>query len=137
MASADLETLAYERAVYGAEEVTIRNGEIVEVKRKPSDAMLRLLLIGSNRKKYGYAGAAQRKAIEKELRAKILEEMATEQPSIEDVRDEVLARLEAIRSHEQSQGKHVLAPWGGLVPPGYRITWEGEGEEPGAGDPAG
>src|SRR5205085_11727718 len=64
-AAKPIETLAWERATIGAEEVVIRDGKIVQVKRKPSDAMLRMLLMASNPKKHGRMAAERRKAIEK------------------------------------------------------------------------
>ena len=52
-AASHLELIAYERATIGAEEVTTRNGAVVQTRRKPSDAMLRLLLQASNPAKFG------------------------------------------------------------------------------------
>jgi len=73
-AAGAVEALAWERATVGGEEMVIRGGEVVQVRRKPSDAMLRMLLQASNPKKYGRMAATRRKAIEKELRAKIAAE---------------------------------------------------------------
>lgn len=77
LAAGALETLAWERAVKGAPETVIRNGEVVQVKVKPSDAMLRLLLQASNPKKFGRLGGsrASRKQIERELRARVTAEV--------------------------------------------------------------
>src|SRR4051812_395303 len=43
-AAGRLEALAWERATVGADETLIRDGAVVQVRRKPSDAMLRLLM---------------------------------------------------------------------------------------------
>ena len=48
-----LENTAWRRAVEGVEEKIWRDGKLVQVKVKRSDAMLRLLLQAANPKKYG------------------------------------------------------------------------------------
>jgi hypothetical protein len=67
------ETLAWQRATEGAPEQVIRNGELVQIKVKPSDAMPGMLPRASNPKKYGRLsrGGATRKQIERKLRRKI------------------------------------------------------------------
>jgi hypothetical protein len=79
MAATELEAIAFQRATEGAEETVIRNGKVAWVRKKPSDAMLRTLLQGSNPAKYRAGGggdsAALRAQIEKELRPKIEAEM--------------------------------------------------------------
>ncbi|MFL6856357.1 MAG: hypothetical protein ACJ8EB_00450 [Allosphingosinicella sp.] len=72
-AAGKLETLAWERATVGADETLIRDGAIVQVRRKPSDAMLRLLMQASEPAKYG--GTMSRPADEKALRAAIEQEL--------------------------------------------------------------
>jgi hypothetical protein len=82
-----LEALAWERATVGADETVIRGGEVVQVKRKPSDAMLRLLMQASAPERFGPTmgrgggpgggedDAALRRRIEAELRPRIEAEM--------------------------------------------------------------
>jgi hypothetical protein len=79
-ASRPLETLAWQRATEGTPETVIRGGEVVQIKVKPSDAMMRLLLQASNPKKYGRLsrGGATRRQIEKALRKRIEAEVRVE-----------------------------------------------------------
>lgn len=79
-ASQPLETLAWQRATEGAPETIIRNGEVVQIKVKPSDSLMRLLLQASNPKKYGRTsrGGASRRQIEKQLRKTIEAEVRVE-----------------------------------------------------------
>ena len=104
-----LENTAWQRATVGGEEKLYRNGELVQVKVKPSDSMLRLLLQARHPKKYGRLsrGGATRKQIEKRLRkqieAEIRDRIAAEQPSMEEVQDEVIRRIRAIRDHRQRE----------------------------------
>jgi len=80
-AAGKLEAIAWERATVGGDETLIRGGAVVEVRRKPSDAMLRLLMQASEPDKYGATMGrrvdekALRAAIEKELRPKIEAEL--------------------------------------------------------------
>lgn len=92
-ASQPLETLAWQRATEGAPEKTIRNGEVVQIKVKPSDAMMRLLLQASNPKKYGRLsrGGPTRKQIERKLRSKIEAEVRAK------VQGELVASDEEVR----------------------------------------
>lgn len=120
IAAVDLEAIAYERGVYGAEQVTIRNGEVVEVKRKPSDAMLRLLLIGSNRKKYGRLGAVgkrrleawERKRIEKEVRARIAAEDVW---SFDEAMEVIDRKLISFQNRQVQEGTSVRLHDGTVV----------------------
>lgn len=91
-AARPLETLAWQRATEGAPEKVIRNGEVVQIKVKPSDAMLGMLLRASDPKKYGRVsrGGATRKQIEKKLRRKIEAEIR------ESMRRELVASDEEV-----------------------------------------
>jgi hypothetical protein len=73
-----IETLAWQRAVEGAPETVIRGGEVVQIKMKPSDAMLGMLLRASAPEKYAPQAAALREQIEKELRPRIEAEVRAE-----------------------------------------------------------
>jgi AcrR family transcriptional regulator len=79
-AAAPLETLAWQRATEGAPETIIRKGEVVQVKIKPSDAMLGMLLRASNPKKFGRVsrGGPSRRQIERKLRKTIEAEVRAE-----------------------------------------------------------
>jgi len=92
-AARPLETLAWERATKGAPEKVIRNGEVVQIKVKPSDSMLGMLLRASDPKKYGRLsrGGATRKQIERKLRRKI------EAETRETMRRELVASDEEVK----------------------------------------
>lgn len=140
LAAASLERLAYDRAVTGAEEVVIREGKIVAIKRKPSDAMLRMLLQGANPAKYGrtagerQASAAMRRRMKDELRAEI--EAERDEPPIEEVRARVLERLDRIEAHHREErlaAGYREAPEDypdekrrTLIPPGWALVREGD-----------
>lgn len=102
-AAKPLETLAWQRATEGAPEKVIRNGEVVQIKVKPSDAMLGMLLRASDPKKYGRLsrGGATRKQIEKKLRKKIeaetREKMRRELVASDEEVSEALVK--ALRAH--------------------------------------
>lgn len=77
-----LEAIAWQRATVGADETVIRDGKVVQVKRKPSDAMLRLVMQASDPERYGGPMTrsaddigALRRRIEAELRPRIEAEM--------------------------------------------------------------
>jgi hypothetical protein len=104
-AAGAVETLAWERATIGADEVTIRDGAVVQIRRKPSDAILRLLLMASNPRKYGRMAAWRRKAIEKETRERLRAEIEAQVrgewhrrhvASREEVEAELVERLDAL-----------------------------------------
>jgi uncharacterized protein (DUF2336 family) len=92
-AAKPLETLAWQRATEGAPEKVIRNGEVVQIKVKPSDAMLGMLLRASDPRKYGRLsrGGATRKQIERKLRRKI------EAETRETMRRELVASDEEVK----------------------------------------
>ena len=79
-AAQPLETLAWQRATEGAPETIIRGGEVVQIKVKPSDSLMRLMLQASNPKKYGRLsrGGATRRQIERALRKRIEAEVRVE-----------------------------------------------------------
>lgn len=107
LAGGALEKIAWQRAVTGAPETLIRNGAVVQIRVKPSDAMLRLLLQASNPDKFGRSGGLSRREIERHLRRRIeaeWREQAAQAPAIEEVRSAILERLDAIGRHEAQQG---------------------------------
>jgi hypothetical protein len=133
MASTPIELTAYERAVVGIEEDVIRGGKVVGTRIRRSDYMLRVMLQGSNPKKYGPRPGFKRKRLlkfeRKQIEREVAARMQAQEPSIEAVRDDVLARLRAIREHRQDkrrdQGWTELG-CGVWVPPGW--VWTGDGD---------
>ena len=135
------EITAWQRAVEGVEQPFACGGE-VHIRRRYSDGLLRLLLQGSNPKKYGANPGFKRKRLlrherkqmEREIRAELAARAAESMPSIEEVRDSVLRRIAAIARHEEP--KKLAAGWtksaeGHWIPPGY--VWVGLPE--GSGEP--
>ena len=131
MANLPLELAAWERGVTGIAEEVIRGGKVVGTRMRRSDSILRLLLQGSNPKKYGARPGFsrkrlmkwERKRMEKEIRASIRED----EVPIEEVRSEIMRRIDNIRRHEEPA--KLAAGWtktkgGGLIPPGW--TWSGD-----------
>jgi hypothetical protein len=99
-AAQPLEALAWQRATQGAPETIIRGGEVVQIKVKPSDSVLRLLLQASNPKKYGRLsrGGPSRRQIERKLRKTIEAEARAEAQrglvaSNEEVREALIKAL--------------------------------------------
>lgn len=122
-----VELTAWQRAVEGVEQEFACGGEI-HVRRRYSDGLLRLLLQGSNPKKYGPNPGFKRKRLlkherkqmEKELRAVIEAEMRPR--SLDEMRGSILRKLSAIDRHRTSQ--RLAAGWtrtedGHWIPPGY------------------
>ena len=106
-AARPLEALAWKRAVEGVETRKYRNGELVEVIVKPSDAMLRLLLQATNPGKYAPGPAKQREALEKELREKIKlerEDPAVRRKRARELRAKILQRLSEINRQMGGDG---------------------------------
>ena len=127
MSGTPVELTAWQRAVEGVEQEFACGGQVY-VRRRYDAGLLRLLLQGSNPKKYGPRPGFkrkrllkhERKQIEREIRAAISAE--TPEPSIEQVRADVLRRLDAIERHEEPQKLAegwTKSPDGHWVPPGY------------------
>ena len=112
MASSRIETLAWERAVIGIEEPVWHYGKLVGTRIKRSDSIFRLLLIGSNRKKYGPVVApgrkrlakAERKRIEHEVRAELTGGVRLRKPSLEEVRRDAEAAVAAHARRMKGEG---------------------------------
>ncbi|HEX8669276.1 MAG TPA: hypothetical protein VF727_12990 [Allosphingosinicella sp.] len=144
MSATPLELTAWQRAVEGVEQEFACGGQ-VHVRRRYDGSLLRLLLQGSNPKKYGARPGFKRRRQEKRER-KRAERLrgrarAVEEMPIEDVRAEVLRRIKAIRGHRErnrlAQG-WTQTPDGDWIPPGYGPIpgWQGPGEgSEGAGTP--
>jgi AcrR family transcriptional regulator len=114
-ASQPLETLAWQRATEGAPETIIRGGEVVQIKVKPSDSLMRLLLQASNPKKYGRLarGGATRRQIERKLRKTIEAEVRAEIEAkrggpprdVKVLIAEISARLAEIKAEEAEKAR--------------------------------
>jgi hypothetical protein len=133
MASTPIELTAYERAVVGYEEPIIRGGKVVGTRIKRSDYMLRVLLQGSNPKRYGPRPGFsrkrllkfERKQIEREVRAELEERPTSFEDAIVHL-DRALDHFgDRIHDRRREQGWTDLG-CGVWVPPGW--VWTGEGD---------
>lgn len=125
-ASQPLETLAWQRATEGAPEKVIRGGEVVQIKVKPSDSLMRLMLQASNPKKYGRlsrGGAtrrqiekALRKRIEAEVRVEVEEKMRGPRRDVKIVFEEITARLAQIEAEQAAEAEAARRAQGGEGP---------------------
>lgn len=134
MSATPLELTAWTRAVEGVEREFACGGQ-VHVRRIYSDSLLRLLLQGSNPKKYGARPGFTRKQLAKAERRQIRREVEAEarlggkykrHRSPEEVKASILRKLTAI--HRQQEPERLAAGWtkspdGVWVPPGY--AWVG------------
>lgn len=125
MAAVPIELSAWERAVVGVEEEVIQYGKVVGTKLKRSDSVMRLLLQGADRKKYGprpsftrkQLMAHEREEIERQVRAEL-----TRLPNDEEVREALATRLAAFGARQSAE--RLAAGWvetedGHLIPPGW------------------
>jgi AcrR family transcriptional regulator len=129
MCAVPVELTAWERAVDGIDQQFACGGE-VHVRRRYSDGLLRLLLQGSNPKKYGARPGFtrkrllrhERKRMEKEIRAEIEEEIRAGEPSLDQAVDSIMTKIEAIERHEEPiklSAGWTRSPDGHWIPPGY------------------
>ena len=127
VAGTPAELTAWSRAVEGVEQEFACGGQ-VHVRRRYSDGLLRLLLQGSNPKKYGPNPGFRRKRIlkhvrkqmERELRAELEEKLRPR--SLDEMRASILRKLGGIERHREP--KRLAAGWtktgdGHWIPPGY------------------
>jgi hypothetical protein len=117
-AAAPLETIAWQRAVIGAEEKVIRDGVVVQIKVKPSDAMLRLLLQAADPDKYGRMSPGGE--TKHQIEARVRREIAAEEESPEEALATFLAKLEEIEARPDPcpEGWWV-GPSGRFIPDGW------------------
>ena len=113
LAAVSLERLAFDRAVTGAEEVVMRDGKVAMTRRKPSDAMLRMLLQGADPGKYGrtagerQASEAARRRMKDELRPELFKEFMggrTHEELVDDTFNKLERVLEGERKAQRAQG---------------------------------
>ena len=112
IAGSEVALTAWERAVKGVEEPFACGGQVY-TRRKYSDSLLRLLLIGSNRKKYGpHPGFGRKRLMKherKRLEDEIHAEMLAKRRPIEEIRESILRKAEAIERHRAP--KKLAAGW--------------------------
>lgn len=149
MAGASVELTAWERAVEGVEEEIAVGGKMVK-RRRYDSGLLRLLLQGSNPKKYGPRPGFtrkrllrhERKQMAREIRAEIEMESHPKGPpqrTFEEAVESIMTKIAAIERHREPQklaAGWTRSPDGHWIPPGYApiVGWAppdgSEGDEP-------
>jgi hypothetical protein len=104
MASTDVELEAWRRGVVGVEEEVIAYGKVVGTRIRRSDAILRLLLQGSNRKKYGPRPGFTRKQLLAAERKQLQRE------ADEKARAKLLAHIEDFTRKRRQRESEAAAP---------------------------
>ncbi len=148
MSGTPLELTAWTRAVEGVEREFACGGQVY-TRRIYSDSLLRLLLQGSNPKKYGQRPGFTRKQLAKAERRQIRREVEADyrlggkyarHRSGEEIKASILRKFAAIDRHEEP--KKLAAGWtktadGHWAPPGYGWVGLPEGWAPPPGMPPG
>jgi hypothetical protein len=135
MSATPVEITAWQRAVEGIEQKFACGGE-VRVRRRYADGLLRLLLQGSNPRKYGPRPGFKRKHLLKHERKRIEREVRAEQAEwlkarpIDKVTESIIGKVEAIERHKAPE--KLAAGWtksadGHWIPPGF--AWVGPPED--------
>jgi hypothetical protein len=131
MASAELDMIAWTRATQGCEEKVYRDGELVYVRVKPSDSILRLLMQGANPEKYGRTGQLPQpkdKELMKRLKREAKREVraayeAGNGEALVEQGTALLGMLKRRRQRERLAAGWTAGPDGQLVvPPGWRMV---------------
>jgi AcrR family transcriptional regulator len=129
MCAVPVEITAWERAVDGVDQPFACGGE-VHVRRRYSDGLLRLLLQGSNPKKYGARPGFtrkrllkfERKRMEKEIKAELRAAQREHERTPEQITETIIARIEAIKRHDEPAklaAGWTKSPEGHWILPGY------------------
>jgi hypothetical protein len=129
MCATPVELTAWQRAVEGVEQEFACGGQ-VHVRRRYDSGLLRLLLQGSNPKKYGprpgfkrkHLLRHERKRMEREIRAEIEARVEAERPTFDDAMVQLDQALDAFGARQEP--KKLAAGWtkspdGDWIPPGY------------------
>ena len=125
MAAVPIELTAWQRAVEGVEQEFACGGQI-HVRRRYDPGLLRLLLQGSNPKKYGPRPGFTRKRLMRHERKQLEREVRAENmlkvPTLESVRESIAAKVRAITGHRHAE--RLADGWtqtaeGRWIPPGY------------------
>jgi hypothetical protein len=129
MSGTPLELTAWQRAVDGVEEKFVVAGK-VEVRTRYSEGMLRMLLQGSNPRKYGPRPGFKRKRLlkherkqmEREIRAELNAKMEEKRMSFDEAVDKLDRQITAMALAEEPQkfaAGWTKSPDGHWIPPGY------------------
>ncbi|MEA3061355.1 MAG: hypothetical protein QOJ94_1136 [Sphingomonadales bacterium] len=129
MCAVPVELTAWERAVDGVDQQFACGGE-VHVRRRYSDSLLRLLLQGSNPKKYGARPGFtrkrllkfERKRMEKEIRAEIRAAQGDHDRNFDHAVESIMTKIQAIKRHKEPAmlaAGWTKSPEGHWIPPGY------------------
>ena len=136
LAAPRLEAIAFKRATEGTEEKVYREGKLVSVKVKASDAMLRLLLQGSRPDKYGRTGGGrvteeQVRKLKEKIREEAREEWEAElRERAQEAQASIVRKWELIRRSMIRDKGYWETPEGCLIPAGYgRLDGAGRGEK--------
>lgn len=125
MASTDIELHAWQRGVVGVEEPIVYRGEVIGTRLKRSDAILRLLLQGAKRGKYGpnpgfgrrRLHKLERKRIEREVRDEIRATRATSAETDAALRKQLDALARRVDAERRADGwTQAGTDW---IPPGW------------------
>jgi hypothetical protein len=110
-----LEAIAYLRAVEGTETKVIRGGKVVEVRVKPSDAMLKTLLQAADPGKYGRPGGAVAAAA---AAAQSGEEPDEDPEASRELVERLIRKMRKLNERRYREGWGLTLD-GQSVPPGY------------------
>jgi len=135
MSATPVEISAWQRAIEGVEQEFACGGQ-VHVRRRYDSSLLRLLLQGSNPRKYGARPGFKRKHLLKHERKRIEREVRAEHAErlkgrpIDEVTQSIIRKVEAIKRHKEPA--RLAAGWtksvdGHWVPPGF--AWAGLPED--------
>jgi hypothetical protein len=124
MAATPIEITAWQRAVEGVEQEFACGGQI-HVRRRYDAGLLRLLLQGSNPKKYGSRPGFKRKRLlrheRKQMEREVRAENEYKRPTLESVQESIIAKVKAIAAH--SAREKLAQGWtevqGHWIPPGW------------------
>jgi hypothetical protein len=133
MRAAPVELTAWQRAVEGVEQEFACGGQ-VHVRRRYSDGLLRMLLQGSNPKKFGARPGFKRKRLyrheKKQMEREIRAEIAAEMPTFDESIEMLEKRLDALniplepRDEDRTAALRLADGWTRTpdehwIPPGY------------------
>lgn len=113
-----LEAIAWLRAVEGTETTIIRGGKVVEVRRKPSDAMLKTLMAAADPDKYSNRPRATAEQLEAIRREMADEAVAEDEAAKEAVVKRLVRKLHMLRRRRLQAGCGMTVE-GDVVPKGY------------------
>lgn len=108
MVATPIEMIAYERATVGAERTVIREGKVVQTERKPSDTILRTLMLNGQRGREAAVGAAEREKIRAEVRRELeLEQKRDGVATHEELVAALAKRIAAVKRRYERQAQEA------------------------------